>query len=341
MATTTISALTAVTGANLTGAAVLPVDDANVNTRKSSLQQARTAILAGGTGMTASDPLVAGAATLGATTTTTLAASGALTVSSGGAAITGNSSVAGNLPVTGDVGVNAAANATSATSPFLWAPSTAGTPTGVPAASMGGALPVVIDSTNSKLYVRIGGTWKGVDMGAAAAANGFVLISTATASNSAALIFTGLASSSYSSYQVVFDGIWPASTAYLLLECSTDGGSTYGSLLTHSTFYGSDATAWGSGLAGTASQFAYMSRTVNTANNFGVSGIMAMHYGASSGDRPQFHWNTTFYDGATNVGTAIGSAMYNSATEVNAIKLMMSTGNITRGTARLYGLQKA
>ena len=147
MATTTITALTAVTSGNLTGAAVAPVDDSLTNTRKTSLAQLRTNLLAGGTGFTAADPLVAGAATLGAT------------------AITGDSSVAGNLPVTGNVGVNAAANATSATTPFLWVPSTSGTPTGVPSASMGGSVPLVVDTAAQLLYVRIGSSWNGITIG--------------------------------------------------------------------------------------------------------------------------------------------------------------------------------
>jgi hypothetical protein len=51
-----------------------------------------------------------------------------------------------------------AAIATNATNGFLYIPTCAGTPTGVPTAVTGGA-PMVIDSTNNKLYCYIGGAW--------------------------------------------------------------------------------------------------------------------------------------------------------------------------------------
>lgn len=49
--------------------------------------------------------------------------------------------------------------ATTATNGFLYIPSCAGTPTGAPTAITGFA-PMVVDSTNNKLYVYIGGAWR-------------------------------------------------------------------------------------------------------------------------------------------------------------------------------------
>lgn len=49
--------------------------------------------------------------------------------------------------------------ATTATNGFLYIPSCAGTPTGTPTAVTGMA-PMVVDSTNNKLYVYIGGSWQ-------------------------------------------------------------------------------------------------------------------------------------------------------------------------------------
>lgn len=71
MATTTITGLTAVTAGNLTGAAVLEVEDSNGDTRKSSLATLRTKMFAGGTGYTAADPLTCGAVTASDTVTAT------------------------------------------------------------------------------------------------------------------------------------------------------------------------------------------------------------------------------------------------------------------------------
>lgn len=59
----------------------------------------------------------------------------------------------------GSVIVGSAALATSATDGFLYVPTCAGTPTGAPTAKTGTA-PIVIDSTNNKLYFYSGGAWR-------------------------------------------------------------------------------------------------------------------------------------------------------------------------------------
>jgi hypothetical protein len=64
----TITQRTAVLAGSLNGSVVTVVDDANGNTRKATLAQLRTNLLAGGTGFTASDPLVVG--TVSASTVT-------------------------------------------------------------------------------------------------------------------------------------------------------------------------------------------------------------------------------------------------------------------------------
>jgi len=60
---------------------------------------------------------------------------------------------------TGSVVIGTAALATTATDGFLYIPTCAGTPTGVPTAFTGLA-PMVIDSTNNKLYFYSGGAWR-------------------------------------------------------------------------------------------------------------------------------------------------------------------------------------
>jgi hypothetical protein len=52
-----------------------------------------------------------------------------------------------------------AALATNATGGFLYVPSCAGTPTGTPT-SQAGRIPIVVDSTNNKLYFYSGGAWR-------------------------------------------------------------------------------------------------------------------------------------------------------------------------------------
>lgn len=65
------------------------------------------------------------------------------------------------LTTSGSVILNASGSAlsTSATNGFTYVPSCAGTPTGAPTA-VTGAIPIVVDSTNNKLYFYSGGAWR-------------------------------------------------------------------------------------------------------------------------------------------------------------------------------------
>jgi len=62
----------------------------------------------------------------------------------------------------GNVQVGTGAIATTATDGFLYIPTCAGTPTGTPTAKTGFA-PMVVDSTNNKLYVYVGGAWQAMN----------------------------------------------------------------------------------------------------------------------------------------------------------------------------------
>lgn len=55
--------------------------------------------------------------------------------------------------------VGPAAIATNATNGFFYVPGCAGTPTGTPTAYTG-RVPIVVDTTNNKLYFYSGGAWR-------------------------------------------------------------------------------------------------------------------------------------------------------------------------------------
>ena len=77
--------------------------------------------------------------------------------------LVGNSGSHGiTLYPTKDVIVNSEVVATTATSGFLYIPTCAGVPTGVPTAYANTA-PLVIDSTNSKMYFYSGGAWNALN----------------------------------------------------------------------------------------------------------------------------------------------------------------------------------
>lgn len=68
-------------------------------------------------------------------------------------------------PISGNVVVGAGTSlGTAATSGFLFLPSCSGAPTGVPVgistSPYTGVIPIVVDTTNLRIYVRIGSTWR-------------------------------------------------------------------------------------------------------------------------------------------------------------------------------------
>jgi hypothetical protein len=70
-----------------------------------------------------------------------------------------NNTERARIPAAGGFVVGTAALATTATAGFLYVPTCAGTPTGTPATQTGTA-PIVIDTTNNKLYFFSGGQWR-------------------------------------------------------------------------------------------------------------------------------------------------------------------------------------
>lgn len=245
----TITNLTPATSANLTGAAVVPLDDSTATTVKGTLAQLRTKMFAGSTGYTAADPLVVGA-----------------------------------INASGDTGIGAAALATSATTPFIWVPSTAGTPTGVPSASMGGAVPLVVDTTNSKLFARIAGAWTGTTLGSAGGTN--------------QQLFTS-------------SGTWtkPAGLTMATIECWGGAGGGAGGTSNASTGTISDRGGGGGGGGGygfvtvpLSALAATVSVTIGAAGTGGAGGAPVNNNGVAGGN-----------GGTTTFGTYISGLLGNGA----------------------------
>lgn len=67
--------------------------------------------------------------------------------------------VRASFPALGGFVVGTAALATNATAGFVYVPTCAGTPTGTPTTQTGTA-PIVVDTTNNKLYFYSGGQWR-------------------------------------------------------------------------------------------------------------------------------------------------------------------------------------
>lgn len=184
----------------------------------------------------------------------------------------------------------------------------------------------------------------------AAGANGvnglpgaLVLLEQFTANNSATLDFTASITSAYDDYVIEFLNVIPATSgAVLWMRMSTNAGVSYDA----SAIYDDENYNWragGSALQGTAGtstkiRITQDSGTVTTAADGGITGRAQLY-------RPL---STTMYKRVMGfvTDTAPGPfrvrndffGAYESVTAVNAIRFLFSSGNITSGTIRVYGV---
>lgn len=168
---------------------------------------------------------------------------------------------------------------------------------------------------------------------------GYVLLATATASASAALTFTGL--TGYSNYIVVFNALTPATNGVILgMQASTDNGSTWqtaaASYYQQSLFYTNATVAAGSD----TTTLTLMVLTSNILNSVpGPSGFVTFE-NLGGATRKGYTGQVVYVN--SNTSTLAGINMGGwiaTSTVVNALRLVMSAGNITSGTAQVYGMK--
>ena len=177
-----------------------------------------------------------------------------------------------------------------------------------------------------------------------------VLLATGTASNSAVIDFTAI-SSTYDIYMVDGIGVVPATDgAGLTLRFSIDGGSTFKAGASDYV-YGTPAQDQANASNETGSAAATFilisgaNGSSNTASNGGVNFRMVLFNLNSTTQRKHVSFVGTQITAAVGfVGFAGGGASLLAGLttdNVDAIRFIMGSGNITSGTFYLYGMRKA
>lgn len=169
------------------------------------------------------------------------------------------------------------------------------------------------------------------------------LIASDTASNDAAITFTGL-SSTYGAYKLVFANVEPASDGVgLYLRTSTDGGSTYDSgagEYSTTSFFATDSPNSGVSSDVGAATYIRISGTVGNAANEDCSGeITLVNPSAAKYSEVFGIGRNVNASGARGVFFFSGARL--SAADVDAIQILFSSGNISTGEFKLYGLRAA
>lgn len=198
----------------------------------------------------------------------------------------------------------------------------------------------------TKAYSK-GGKWCSLDSsgnenctGTSGGSSGLVLVEEHTASNSASLNFTTCVSSTYDNYQLQLVNIIPVTNAAnLLMRFSTDGGSTYDSGSNYDWVITFSAVGTGPGRAEAASATAIQILGGLPTTPIGASGSFMLNDPLNAAT-----FKSVFGQMAdVNAGvwlTQQGAGEYKSNTAANAFQFLMSSGNISSGTVRCYGLAK-
>lgn len=170
---------------------------------------------------------------------------------------------------------------------------------------------------------------------------GPLLLATKTAAVSATLDFTSVITSAFDDYLIEILSVLPATNAAnLQMLLSTDNGSSWtgGTTYRYATSYASDIGATGHTESNGAAAW-FLAGTIANSTD-GVSGTVRLHNPLSATLTKQMHGQLSFLHSDTNRYRFDFAGWYVSVTAANAIRFQMSSGNITSGIIRLYGMPK-
>lgn len=180
---------------------------------------------------------------------------------------------------------------------------------------------------------------------ASGSSGSYVFISSATASSSATIDFTGL-SSTYSEYVIEMENVVPstdATTLYLLY--GTGGTPTYETTSYHCdalTIYSAGTYSDDGVTNGSQIQLSITGATFTLGNGTGEawSGSIKLIM-PSGGLRTHGTYTASNYTNSPVYGYVAGSFWRDNATAVTALRFKMSSGNLSSGTFRLYGIKSS
>jgi hypothetical protein len=173
--------------------------------------------------------------------------------------------------------------------------------------------------------------------------NGLILLSSQTASNSAQIDFTQF-SSSYLLYIIKYYGVVPASDAVdLWLRTSTNGGASYdtgGSDYRHARYavFDSGAGTASSGAAGTnGDSKIVIANALGNATGESLNGETTL-VGLSNSLYKSIESRAWFLNSTPASVASYGNGVRVTTSTVNAVRFLMSSGNISAGVFKLFGV---
>ena len=174
----------------------------------------------------------------------------------------------------------------------------------------------------------------------------WVLLASSSASSSSSVDFESSIDSTYGVYKFVFYDVIPATDdAILWLRVSTDGGSTYATSSYHSGMH----VTWHTGGGAIESATNAMICNADTATRgidsgdtaAGISGEMYVFNPSSSSTYAKIVGRTSHLitDTSTFLSNEGGGFYYGATSAIDAVRFLMSSGNIASGEFKMYGLK--
>lgn len=171
-----------------------------------------------------------------------------------------------------------------------------------------------------------------------------VLLGTATASSSASIDFESLITSTYDHYIITIANAVPATDAtQCWLRTSTDNGSTYDNGASDYSFsydvtY-SNTSSRGAGQGTGASRISLGEAQMGSTAGESFNGVIRIYKPSGTNDT-LVHFDIIAHDSDSNIQRSIGVGARNSAADVDAAQVLMSSGNIASGDFAIYGVAK-
>lgn len=162
------------------------------------------------------------------------------------------------------------------------------------------------------------------------------LLNTLTASASASLSDTTSFTAAFSEYEIVFENMLPATNAVTLQLQVNTGGGVQSTVYVATSFNGD--SAYGTVQFTTCIPCSESLNVINTAGP-GLSGkITAFKFNVAGAIRTLWRGDFAHLISATRMGFCSSAGMWDSATALTGVTISFSSGNITSGTVKIYGL---
>lgn len=165
--------------------------------------------------------------------------------------------------------------------------------------------------------------------------SGAVFLSSATASASATLDFASSIDSTYNVYMFVIQDLIPSvDGATYRVRTSSDGGSSYDASASNYAYQYNNA---GSAVTSGAQTYIQISEAVGNTTGEKLDAILYLN-NPSGTDYTQCLWHAGVLNNSASPRMSIGMGIRKQQAIVDAIRFYPSSGTITSGTIKMYGL---